>query len=79
MANDRYYKVTTPSKIYKVKVVESSKTLFGSGRVWKLYGGSYSAIVPSYSYLCNCEDLNRIGEAIRIVYPNAKKIEVISR
>ncbi len=78
MAHQKFYKVTTPNKSYKLKAIETNKGLFGGRIVWKLYSASYTSIFPTYSFIGDCEDINRIGEAIRIAIPNCTKIEVIN-
>ena len=79
MRTEKFFKVTTGSKTYKIKVVETAKGLFGGKKIWRLYKASYTDIFPTYSHLLDCEDINRIGESIRIAIPNCKNIEVINQ
>ena len=79
MAKDKFFKVSTPSKTFKVKAVESNKGLFGGHTTWRLYSSANSGFFSSsYTHIGDCDDLDRIGEAIRVAYADVKKIEVVN-
>ncbi|MBP6237600.1 MAG: hypothetical protein KA536_15730 [Saprospiraceae bacterium] len=79
MAKDKFFKVTTNTKTFKVKAVESSRGFFGGRITWRLYSSANSGLFTTYSQIGDCDDLARIGEAIRVAYANVKKIEVVNQ
>ena len=76
MAKARFFRVTTSTTSYKVKAVETSKGLFEGRMIWRLYAAPLGSIFPTYKHIGDCEDLNRIGEAIRVAIPKTKKIDI---
>lgn len=78
MSKEKFFKVITTTKTFKVKAVESSRGFFGGHPTSRLYTSANSGLFNTYSHIADCGDLDRIGEAIRLAYPNVKKIEVVN-